>query len=175
MKKRLLIAFGMLSILGAGAALTNKAHAGIYSYNIPFDKIQEKVDQHIPYAKAGLVLHSLQVSGGENVMTADVDGNYDMLVIHHKFQARSTFGMTYHDGSFYLTNFHVVNAIIDGKPVALSEHQNAQVSLEHALNHMAQNMPVYTLKNDSLKGAAIKATLESIAVHSDHITAELGL
>mgnify|MGYP004713480131 CR=1 FL=1 len=174
MKKRFLVAMGMLFVAGSGFLLTNEARAGIYSYNIPFASIQEKVDQHIPYTKSGLILHSLKVSGAENVMTADVDGNYDMVVIHHKFQAHSTFGMTYHDGSFYLTNFHVISAVIDGKPAVLSQHQNARMSLEHALNHMMKNIPVYTLDSNSLKGTAIQGTLESIAVHSDHITAELG-
>lgn len=159
--------------IGGSAFLFKNAKA--MDYNIPMTDVQAKVNSFMPYERKGLVITNVEITGqDDNTLTAHVIGHYNAaLVIHEDFDVTGNFNLDYHDQEFFMTNFHINQAIVNDRPINIEAHQDSKEKLERAVNFMNKKHPVYHMKTDTIKNRMTTSVLQGVTIYPDHITAHI--
>lgn len=122
------------------------AHAGDIMVANP--TTQMRTSNILPYMNKGLTVNNVYfVPDAEgNKMGAHIIGRYDaMMIIHESFDIQGIFDIGLKNNNFYLSDFHITDAAVNGEAVDITKNKNVVTKLENAINTMMESIPLYSL------------------------------
>lgn len=181
----LVLAALALGLLIAGVAAWAIFKGRTYQLFIEREQIQAAIDAKLPYDKDFLLVLSLRVKGltvrldeGSDRIGADADLGLNLQI----GTAREPLGATaridtrlrYDQQRFclYLIEPEVHRASLRGIPDRYTD-----VALRYArlgIQHLVNEVPVYTIRDDSLKLKLARAVVKDVAVHNGRVVVTLG-
>ena len=179
-----LVALG-LGLLIAGGAGWYSFRGRTWQVFIERDQIQSAIDAKLPYEKDFLLVLTLRITAlmvqleeGSDRIGADADLGLNLQV----GSAREPLGasvrvdarLRYDQQRFC---FYIVDPIVQRASLRGIPDRYTALALRYAqlgLQHLVNEVPVYTIRDDSLKLKLARAVVRDVAVHNGRVVVTLG-